>query len=525
MLITELKDAEIENRLVFGRLAKLDLLAFAQLNTPQPQDAMNPNLSRFQWERHHRVIADALARIESGEIDRLEIELPPRHGKSELSVRQFVSWYVGRNPTKSVIVVTHTDTLAKEHGRDVRDYWQGPGFALTFGDNPKAALRDNSMASDRLQTVAGGVVTFTGRGGLGAGVGADLMIFDDFFKNSQEAESVTVRDEAWRTYISDCQSRLNNERCPVIIIGSRRHEDDVQGRLFDPTNIHYDATEAARWTRIRIPALSEGEGDPLGREPDEAIWPAKFGKDFYIAKRNHASEIVRIDFQTQDQCNPTAAEGNYFKKTWVSKYRADELPANLRFYAASDHAYRKGQRNDRNCLLIVGVDASGVIWVLPATWWERSDTSVMVEKMIDLMEQFQTFTWWAARDAISGSLKPFIAKRMAERRVYRELNDDIREDKDLERRAQSIRNRMAMGMVRFPLYAPWWGEAEKELLAFPNGKHDDLVAALAMLGMGLDRLIKADDPRVEDTMPVKGSWAWHQGGKSNAPWEENSRWR
>ena len=94
----------------------------------------------------------------------------------------------GKFPLKSGIVVTHTDTLAKEHGRDCRDYWLGMGFALTFGLNSQGSLRTDSQASDRLQTEkASGVVTFSGRGGLGAGVGADWMTFDDFFKNSQEA--------------------------------------------------------------------------------------------------------------------------------------------------------------------------------------------------------------------------------------------------------------------------------------------------------------------------------------------------
>ena len=523
MLITSLSPLLIQQRILAGQIGRHDLLTFAQLATPLPSDPLNPNVSRYSWERHHRVIADALMQVERSEINRLEIELPPRHGKSELSVRQFVPWFIGKNPTKSIIVVTHTDTLAKEHGRDVRDYFQGPAFKLVFGDDPQAQLRDNSLAADRLQTVGGGVMTFSGKAGLGAGLGGDIIIADDFFKNSEEAQSIVERENAWRTFISDCQSRLNNQNCPVVMIGSRRHEDDVQGRLFDPTSLHYDPREAAKWKRIRIPALSEGEGegDPLGREKDEAIWPERFGADFYIAKRNHASEIVRIDFQTQDQCNPTPAEGNYFKKTWVATYRPEELPGKLRYYAASDHAYRKGQNNDRNCLLVVGVDPSDTIWVMPSTWWQKSTTDVMVEKMIDLMQLHQTFTWWAARDAISGSVGPFLKKRMTERQCYRHVDDDIREDKDLERRAQSIRSRMAMGMVRFPLHAPWWGEAEKELLAFPNGKHDDFVAALAMLGTGLDKMLKADGGKPKD-IPNQGTYAWHTYGQQ--PKDEVKGW-
>ena len=135
----------------------------------------------------------------------------------------------------------------------------------------------------------------------------------------------------------------------------------------------------------------------------------------------------------------------------------------------------------------------------------------LVEAMIGIMENRQPSVWWAARDAISGSIGPFLHKRMRERNVFAWVNDEIREDKDLERRAQSIRNRMAMGMVRFPAFAPWFGEAEKELTTFPNAGHDDFVAALAMLGMGMNTIQGAAHDYQSNTMPKPGTMAWARG--------------
>ena len=434
--------------------------------------------------------------------------LNPTHN-TELAVRNFIVWWVSKNPTKSAIVVTHTDTLAQEHGRDCRDYWRGMGFALAFGLNTPSALRTDSQASDRLQTRAGGVVTFSGRGGLGAGIGADLMVFDDFFKNSQEAESPSVRDEAWRTFIADCQSRLNNENCPVVMIGSRRHEDDVQGRLFDPTNPHYDAAEAARWTRIRIPALSEGRDvDPLHREKDEALWPEKFGSSFYISKRQHVSDVVRIDFQTQDQCSPRPQEGTWFKKSWLKTYRRADKPEHLTIYVASDHAYRKGEKNDSSCLLVAGVDPTGAIYILPRTWWGKCETDELVRQMFAIVNDVKPALWWAARDAISGSLKPFIERQMLDKSVFFPLDDTIRESKDLVARSSSIRGMMAMGLVFWPSEWPQWSEAENQLLSFP-GKSDDLIAALAILGMGLTQMVKPqEEMKAKDYLAKPMTMAW-----------------
>jgi hypothetical protein len=180
------------------------------------------------------------------------------------------------------------------------------------------------------------------------------------------------------------------------------------------------------------------------------------------------------------------------------------LPKYLKVYGASDHAVRGEQKNDSHCLLLFGVDPSDVIWILPQTWWERSDTLVMTEKWIDLIAELKPVYWWAARDHISGSVKPFLLKRMQERKVYGVVDDELREDKDLERRAQSIRNRMAMGMVRFPVFWP-------RFLNFPNAKNDDLVAALAIAGMRLDQLGKAQGPGAP---PAKrGTFEWHSWGQ------------
>jgi hypothetical protein len=62
---------------------------------------------------------------------------------------------------------------------------------------------------------------------------------------------------------------------------------------------------------------------------------------------------------------------------------------------------------------------------------------------------------------------------------------------DKQTRAQSMQGRMAMRRVRFPVFAPWWLEARKQLLQFPHAPHDDFVDALAWIGLGLDSMVGA----------------------------------
>lgn len=513
----------LQERLLAGKLAQHDLLVYARLNAPHPYAPLDVRQSKYQWKAHHRLIADELQKLESGKLAALEIETPPRYGKSEMAVRNFVSWHAGKHPELDLLVVTATADLATEHGRDVRDYMRGPGYKLTFGHNPKTRLREDSQSATRLQLEGGGKLHFFGRGQIPAGVGGFGIIFDDFFKNAEDAYSEVTRDTAWRNYVADCLSRLNNSKAWKLLIGSRKHEDDVQGRQFDPTNLHYDEPSATQFRRIRIPALSEGaDTDPLGREKDEVCWPERFPKEFYIAKRQHKSEIVRIDFETQDQCNPTPGEGMWFKKDWFCYYKPGEEPKHCRNYCASDHAYRIKQKNDESCILKAKLSPDYDIYISPDTVWKKIETDELADEMFTTIKNFQPVMWWAARDAISGSILPFLRQRMASEKVFFWIDDNITESKDLVQRSASIRAMFALRKVYLPL---GWAElerAKKQLISFPGAK-DDFVAALAMLGMGLDKMNPSQHAKPAD-VPKKGTLAWHTHGQNKTPEHAPAAW-
>jgi predicted phage terminase large subunit-like protein len=56
---------------------------------------------------------------------------------------------------------------------------------------------------------------------------------------------------------------------------------------------------------------------------------------------------------------------------------------------------------------------------------------------------------------------------------------ELRADRDKISRSLPLQARMEAGNVWFPRDAPWMGELQRELLAFPNAAHDDQVDALA----------------------------------------------
>lgn len=485
-------------RLLRARKAKDSLIEFTQFTMPSVEFPEDATKSRYDAQYFHRALAAALEEVDKGKILRLIITFPPRHGKSELTSRRFPAWLLGRDPYRHIMFGTYNQPFAEDYGRDVRSIMESDQFKQVF---PGTTLAKGSKSADRLGTEQGGRAVFVGRGGSATGRGADFLIIDDPLKDRAEANSATIREELWAWFNDTMSTRLMSDTGAIIIIMTRWHEDDLVGRLTDPTNPHYNAEEAAQWKIINIPAIAE-ENDVLGREPGAPLWPSRFGLDYLEGFRRRNP----VGFSALYQQRPTPADGDFFRQSYLPVYKHDQLPKSLRVYAASDHAVGTKQTNDRTCLLIVGVDDIGNIWLLDC-WWRRAKTDEVVEAMIALMKRWKPVVWWAEKGHITQSIGPFLFKRMREEKVYINIREQT-PSQDKQQRAQAINGRAAMGMVKFPMSASWTEDARQECLKFPGGRNDDFVDALAHIGLGLDKLIRAPIPQERQTGPKVGTMGW-----------------
>jgi len=500
MLLTEAPKELLSARLMWGNAAAVDLVSFCQFTTPDPAHLHSPRHTKYDAQPHHRLLAAKLEAVEAGEIKRLLVVMPRRHGKTETAVRKFVPWYMGRHPDHPLLIATYNDTHAQEHGRAVRDVMSSAAYQTTFSE-ARQQLRNDSQASDRLQVAGGGIIGFVGRGGAITGRGCIGFIIDDPLKDAEEAQSGLIRNKLWEWYHTVVNNSFNTGAGWLVLIQTRWHEDDLAGRLTDPNNEHFDPVEAAKWQVLHLPALAE-EKDPLGRKIDEALWEHRLPASIYQAKRNSPDIVVRQSFATMDQGHPAPETGAYFQKEWLKGYTPAELPKRLNFYCVSDHAVRKNQRNDRQCIIPFGVDADGVAWILGDVWWQRDDTLELTNQILATMKRHKPITWVAGKDHISGSIGPFLRKRMREEKVFVSIQE-VPERADIEQRAQAIKGRMSMGMVRFPTWIPCWPQMQKEILTFPNGAHDDVIACLAHIGVMLNRLAEAETPATLKEMKLK----------------------
>ncbi len=309
---------------------------------------------RYQKAPHLRWVADELQTIERtvvdrvfgrtsvevlepGYNDRLIIEMPPRHGKSELVSVRFPAWAICRNPWLQFISASYGDDLATEMGRKARN-------TITAQEVfPNLKLRRDSQAKNLWHTTEDGQFLAVGIGSGVVGFGGHIITIDDPFKKREEAESLVLREKIWNWYSSEILTR-QEPGAAIVVVMHRWHEDDLIGRLLEQ--------DAGSWRVIRLPALAEPD-DPLGREVGEALWPSRYPRKVLERRR---AEVLPRDWASLYQQRPAPEEGHIFQ--WFPTYEPADLAAITDIVIGIDTAYTRKKASDFTAYAAWGTDRS-----------------------------------------------------------------------------------------------------------------------------------------------------------------------
>lgn len=419
---------------------------------------------RWKRAKHLSFLCDLLEKIEEGNLTRLIVTMPPRHGKSMTVTESFPSWFIGKNPERRVIEVSYSDTLAKRFGRYNRKKIEEFGLDI-FGIQ---VSRDNaSVTSWSLAGHSGGMIS-AGIGGSITGQGADLLIIDDPIKNRQEAESLTYRERIWSEWQDTLNSRLQ-PRGRVIVIMTRWHEDDLVGRLLK---------QSTDWKLVNFPILAE-EYDVLGREPEQSLWP-DFGFDEkWCADKK--KNVGKRSWESLYQGHPSSAEGNLFK---ASFFRNFSVIGNC--FRVNDKIYDKS-----DCRIFQTCDVAGS---------KKSSADFFVLGTFALCPNGELLILEVFRERLEGPDQPMLIQRKYNEykpliigvesvsmglTLYQQLSRaglpviELKPEADKFTRAIPAAARYEAGMIFHKENAYWLGDLESELLSFPNGAHDDQVDVIS----------------------------------------------
>lgn len=436
--------------------------------------------------------------------------LIPTHNSQQAS-KAMPAWFLGRNPRGSIIATTHSDDLANDNSRDVLDILKSTAYQTVF---PDLQLHKDNKGATGWRTTQGGRYKPAGVGKGISGRGADIFLVDDPHRD-KDAYSPAVRDAIWRWYKSSARTRLMPGG-GMCVIQTRWVKDDLIGRLIEEEGL---IEEGGEWEYICYPEeatedeyrLPDGrivhepmEGAKLLRRKGECLSPKR-----YPPESNLEHKRDPVTWAALYQQNPVSGESAMFDEGMFPGYTT--LPSDLRRYSTWDLAVGQQDRNDWTVGVVFGVDPENTIYIIDVLR-QRIAPDDLVDLMIDTHLEHRTELDGVEKGHIQMSIGPFFETRLSERRVYdMTLMPMPTGNRDKIARARSIQGRMRQGKVLFDRNAAWFDQLRQEMLDFPAGRHDDVVDAMAWVGLLLDEIGRQAPPP-----PKRRTQSWRDQLKTGA---------
>lgn len=394
---------------------------------------------------HIRQISKALDAVENGEIDRLAIHMPPRHGKTETTTVRYPVYHMERNPESSVLVTGYNERFARRFGRKTRN------LAIEYG----LQIEDGAKAADEWHLKAGGQLLTRGVGSPPTGVGFNRIVIDDPIRRREDAESEVYREKVWDWYTDDLYSRLEPGGA-IVLIMTLWHEDDIGARAV--------ASEPNRWHVLKLPAISDD-----GR----ALWPERYPIDALERIRGVVTrDEGERSWQALYQQNPTPKEGNTFKVSMIDI--VDAAPLGLPVIRAWDIAATVGAGDYTVGVKLTGsVDRGWFVLDVVRGQWDSAERDRIIGQTADLDGRECTQIVPQDPGAAGKSQVEAMIRNLAGVPVRK-----VRPTGTKEMRADPLASQVNAGNVRI-VRAEWNRSFIEELRQFPGGKHDDQVDASA----------------------------------------------
>ncbi len=395
---------------------------------------------------------------------RLIITMPPRYMKSVAASIALAAWILGRDGTCKVVVASYADSLAKEHARMFRTLVSSAYYRSVFPGGKVAPVVNN--ATDFVTASGGGRKAVT-VGGSVTGMGADLIIVDDIMKSS-DASSEARREEARRYFDGTLYTRLNDKSAgSIIVVQQRLHQDDLIAHLI----------EKGTFRHINLPAIAEKPeeyrlyGDfTWSREKGELLAPGREDEQTLATIR---ADIGEAAFRTQYQQDPASAGSTMldFSKVTVLEQSATDI-RRLKTVQAWDTAIKDGPNCDYSVGMTFAWDDER--WVLLDVIRRKMNFSDLKVCARRLQEKWQP-DLVVVEDSANGSA----------------LVSDLRREKlpcfqalgvngSKEERFAVAAEWLETGKLALLRDAPYFEDLRRELLAFPQTRHDDQVDTISL---------------------------------------------
>lgn len=403
----------------------------------------------FEINKHHEIIAQKLQDFMEGKIKRLILQTPPRSGKSRL-ICEAIAHGMWKLTNTDIIYTGHSIWLLESFSRNIRNRVDSPEYKMIFKDSIRewnSALNQWSMTNNNQLMIYGVWGWITGKGW-------HRLIIDDPYATRQDAESDNTRSKVFEWYNSTFYSRRHNQDTGICLIMQRWREDDLVWQVQD----------LEEWEVVKIPAISK-EG--------ESFWASRFD----VAELEKIrSQIWDYFFQSQYQQEPFLDWWWDFKRDYFQYY--EEIPKDLQVYSFLDPAISEKQEADYTAIVTIGIDTNNRIYILDIIQERMSPTDI-ITAVFNVYQNWKPSYFGIETVQYQKMLALEIRKQMNLRGIFFNLQEVTPMWEKNARIRTLLQPRYGNASIIHPKYHNKLQELELELLKFPNGKHDDIIDAMA----------------------------------------------
>jgi predicted phage terminase large subunit-like protein len=324
------------------------------------KDFIRAAFPSFQFHRLSELLIDLLQQVADGQLTRLIVCCPPRHGKSQLVSRLFPAYWVSRHPELFCAIASYSGELAYAHSREARHYYRITGHALS---------KDSAAVGNWLTPQRGGCIAAGVRGPF-TGKGYNLGIIDDPYKGPEDAKSALQRERLidWlkSVWLTRAEPGLTatGELLPAaqVVVQTRWDHHDMTAWLLEQET----EENPEHWTVLNLPAIAEPEAIALPipstctkvvdwRQPGEPLCPERVPLDVLQRIRTRLGSYW---WNALYQQRPSPAEGLLFRKDWIQA-PLPVPPGQPRRYAplvlSCDLSFKDGKENDACGFALLGL--------------------------------------------------------------------------------------------------------------------------------------------------------------------------
>jgi predicted phage terminase large subunit-like protein len=324
------------------------------------RDFIRTAFPTFQFHRLSELLIELLQQVADGQLTRLIVCCPPRHGKSQLVSRLFPAYWVSRHPELFCAIASYSGELAYAHSREARHYFRLTGHALS---------KDSAAVGNWLTPQRGGCIAAGVRGPF-TGKGYNLGIIDDPYKGPEDAKSALQRERLidWlkSVWFTRAEPGLTAEGALLpaaqVVVQTRWDHHDMTAWLLEQET----EENPEHWTVLNLPAIAEPEGISMQiphtctkvadwRQPGEPLCPERV--PLAVLQRIR-TRLGSYWWNALYQQRPSPAEGLLFRKEWIQS-PLPITPGQPRRYAplvlSCDLSFKDGKDNDACGFALLGL--------------------------------------------------------------------------------------------------------------------------------------------------------------------------